>query len=203
MSPILLGLAEGLAAGLVVSFALFLLYSRSQRRAGSKTLATARTEAEAMVSAAAAKAGEARNQMVLEGKMEILRLREDLDREAQRRREEWERFERRAEERDRSLEHKLEEVRRQESGFTARERTISDREEGIRKKETDAERLVQDQRQKLERIAGLGAEEARREVLQRAEDETKSQAQALARDIREQAKRSAEKDARKIVAMAV
>ena len=60
--------------------------------------------------------------------METLRLREDLDKEAQRRREEWERFERRAEERDRSLERKLEEVRRQESGFGVREAAVTKQE---------------------------------------------------------------------------
>jgi len=203
MPPILLGLLEGLVAGLVVATVLFLLYSRTQRRSAARTLASARQEAEAMVTEAGAKAAEARNQMVLEGKMEILRLREDLDREAQRRREEWDRFERRAEERDRSLERKLEEVRKQESGFGARERAIAERDEAIRRREGEVEKLVAEQRQRLERVAGLSSEEARREVLQRAEDEVKSQAQALARDIREQAKRSAERDARKIVALAV
>lgn len=202
MSP-LLSLIEGLAAGLVVSSVLFFIYSRTQRTSAARTLAEARAEAETMVKEASSKANEARNQMVLEGKMEILRLREDLDKEAQRRREEWDRFERRAEERDRSLERKFEEVRKQESGFSARERTIAGREDAVRKREGEIEQLVLEQRQRLERIAGLSAEEARREVLQRAEDEAKSQAQALARDIREQAKRSAEKDARKIVALAV
>ncbi|HSB53948.1 MAG TPA: ribonuclease Y [Gemmatimonadales bacterium] len=202
MSP-LLSLVEGLAAGLVVSSVLFILYNRTQRKSAARTLATARVEAESLVKDASTKATEARNQMVLEGKMEILRLREDLDKEAQRRREEWDRFERRAEERDRSLERKLEEVQKQELGFSGRERTIAGREEAVRKREGEIEKLVAEQRQKLERIASLSAEEARREVLQRAEDEAKSQAQALARDIREQAKRSAEKDARKIVALAV
>ncbi|MFN8650293.1 MAG: ribonuclease Y [Gemmatimonadales bacterium] len=202
MSP-LLSLLEGLVAGLVVSSVLYFIYSRTQRASATRTLAAARTEAETMVKEASAKAAEARNQMVLEGKMEILRLREDLDKEAQRRRDEWDRFERRAEERDKSLERKFEEVRKQESGFSAREKTIQGREESVRRREGEVEQLVTEQRQKLERIAGLSAEEARREVLQKAEDEAKTAAQALARDIREQAKRSAEKDARKIVALAV
>ncbi len=203
MPPVFLGLVEGLAAGLVVATVLFILYNRTQRKSAARTLASARTEAESLIAAAATKAAEARNQMVLEGKMETLRLREDLDKEAQRRRDEWDRFERRAEERDKSLERKLEEVRKQESGFTARERSLSERDEAIRRKEGEIEKVISEQRLKLERIAGLTSEEARREVLQRAEEESKSQAQAQAREIREQAKRSAEKDARKIVAMAV
>jgi ribonuclease Y len=203
MPPVLLPLLEGLVAGLVVATVLFILYSRSQRQSAARTLVAARGQAEALVSDAAGKAQEARNQIVLEGKMEILRLREDLDKEAHRRHEEWERFERRAEERDQSLERKLEEVRRQESGFGARESTIARREETVRGKEEEIERVLQEQRQRLERVAGLTADEARREVLQKAEDEAKGQAQALAREIREQAKRGADKESRKIVALAV
>ncbi len=203
MSPFLSPLLEGLAAGLVAASVIFGIYSRLQRQSAARTLVAARKEAETLVSDAAAKAQEARNQIVLEGKMETLRLREDLDKEAQRRREEWDRFERRAEERDKSLERKLEEVRKQESGFGQRESTLAKREEAIRQREAESERSAGEVRQRLERIAGLTAEEARREVLQRAEDEARSAAQALARDIREQAKRAADKDARKIVALAV
>jgi ribonuclease Y len=203
MSPYLSPLLEGLAAGLVAASVIFALYSRLQRQSAARTLLAAHKEAEAMVADAANKAHEARNQIVLEGKMETLRLREDLDKEAQRRREEWERFERRAEERDKSLERKLEEVRKQESGFGVREATLAKREETIKLREVESERSAGEIRQRLERVAGLTAEEARREVLQRAEDEARSSAQALAREIREQAKRGADKDARKIVALAV
>jgi ribonucrease Y len=203
MLPIVPPLLEGIVAGLIVAFAAFFVYNRIQRQSAGRTLTTAQAQAEQLVAQAAEKAEEARNQIVLEGKMEILRLREDLDREANRRREEWERFERRAEERDRSLELKVEEVRKQELGFGAREGAVLKREEGVRAREAEVDQLVQEQRQRLERIAGLAAEDARREVLQRAEDEARSQAQALARDIREQAKRGADKEARKIVALAV
>ncbi len=161
MSPFLLPLFEGLVAGLVVAAAVFLLYNRSQRQGATRTLGAARKQAEDLVNEAAGKAQEARNQIVLEGKMEILRLREDLDKEAHRRHEEWERFERRAEERDQSLERKVEEVRRQESGFGARESAISRREEAVRAKEEATERVLQEQQQRLERIAGLTADEAR------------------------------------------
>jgi ribonuclease Y len=209
-----LALIEGLAAGLVVAGLFFLLYNRLQRKNAGHTLSAAKAQAETMISDANLKASEARNQIVLEGKMEILRLREDLDKEAQRRREEWERFERRAEERDKTLEKQMEMVRKQESGFGTREASLNTREANVKDREVESEKLaaelrqkldslLAEQRQKLEKIAGLTADEARKEVLQRVEDEARSAAQALGRDIREQAKRSAEKDARKIVALAV
>jgi ribonucrease Y len=196
-------LLEGVAAGLVVSAVLFFIHSRSQRKNAGSTLTAAREEAAQLVSEASQKAAEARAAIVLEGKMEILRLREGLEQEGVKRREEWERFERRAEERDRALGQKLEEVQRQERNFTAREAGLAEREQGIRARETEADRLVKEQQQRLERIAGLSAEDARREVLQRAEDEARGQAAALARDLKEQAKKNADREAKRIVSMVI
>ncbi len=142
-------------------------------------------------------------QVVLEGKLEVLRLREELDKEAQRRREETERAERRAEERERSVERKVEEVRKQEEGFTTRAGQLDQRERGLGTREAEIDRLIGEQRQLLYRVAWLTGLVSRSHLLQRAEDERRSAAQALGRDIREQAKRSAEKDAKKILALAV
>jgi Domain of unknown function (DUF3552). len=79
---------------------------------------------------------------------------------------------------------------------------VAQRELALRTKETEVDRLVQEQRTRLERVAGLTAEEAKREILQRVEDEARGQAAALARDIKEQARKGAEREARRIVAMA-
>ena len=55
--------------------------------------------------------------------------------------------------------------------------------------------------QRLERVAGLSAEAAAREVRQQVEDEARTQAAAAGREIRERAKREADKDARRILAI--
>jgi len=203
MPSFLMPLLEGVAAGAVVAFVFFFLYSRTQRKGATRTLTAARSEAEQLVADASRKGAEARAAIVLEGKMETLRLREDLEKEFQKRREEWERFERRAEDREAAVERKLEELQRQERGLAGREAGITQREDGLRLSEAEIAHLVQEQRGKLERIAGLSAEEARREVLQKAEDESRGQAAALARDIKEQAKRNADREARRILAMVI
>ena len=94
--------------------------------------------------------------------------------------------------------------------MNARERELDKREEALAQKELalraregEADRLAQEQRARLERIAGLTAEDARREILQRVEDEARGQAAALARDIKEQAKKSADREARPIIAIAI
>jgi len=203
MSPLLLHIIEGAAVGFAGTTVLFLFYARFQRKAARGVLVAARKEAEALISEAASRAETSRASITLEGKMETLKLREELDAEVHRRRDELERIERRSEERSRALERKLEEIDSRERGFTAREGALADREAGLRSRESEVEKVLRDQQQRLERIAGLTAEEARREVMQTVEDQARSDAAALVRDIKEQAKRSAEREAKRIVAMAV
>jgi ribonuclease Y len=106
------------------------------------------------------------------------------------------------EDRGRTLERKLEEAAGQERQLRVQEQTFAQRELDLRTREAEIDRLVQEQQVRLERVAGLSAAEARREILQRVEDEARTQAAALVRDIKEQARRTADREARRIIAMA-
>jgi ribonucrease Y len=203
LQSLLLPMLAGVAAGLAAALAFILVYTRSQRRSGSSILAVARVEAERLRNDSLREAESAKSDLLLTAKMETLKLREDLDREIQRRREEWERLERRAEERARGQERKLEEIEGRERSAVHREETLTQREQTLRSREGEADRLAQEQRAKLERIAGLTTEEARREMLQRVEDEARGQAAALVREIKDQARRTADRDARRIISIAI
>jgi ribonucrease Y len=200
---LLLPALVGVVAGLVVALVTIAVNTRRQRDAAKGILGAARAEADRM-RAEAAREGEAgKHEVLVAAKMEALKQREDLDREVLRRREEWERLERRADERARAQERKLEELEGRDRGLAKRDEAMTQREQALRAREGEADRLAQEQRVKLERIAGLSAEDARREILQRVEDEARTQAQALARDIKEQAKRGAEREARRIISMTI
>ncbi|MGH7499905.1 MAG: Rnase Y domain-containing protein, partial [Gemmatimonadales bacterium] len=201
--PLLLPGLAGVAAGLFVALIFILLYTRSQRRSASGVLATARAEAERVRGAALREAESSRSEVLVASRIEVLKLREDIDREIARRREEWERLERRGEERSRAQERKGEELETRDRTLNKKDETLAARENALKAREGEADRLALEQRRKLERIAGLTAEDARREVLQRVEDEARGQAAALARDIKEQARRGADRDARRILSIAI
>jgi ribonucrease Y len=200
---LLLPALVGVAAGLVVALVTVAVSARRQRQAATGILGGARAEAQRLRAEAVREGEAARAEVLVAARMEALKQREDLDREVQRRREEWDRLERRADERARVQERKLEELEARDRGLAKREETLAQHEQALRGREGEADRLAEAQRVKLERIAGLSAEDARREILQRVEDEARTQAQALARDIREQAKRGADRDARRIISMAI
>ncbi len=200
---LIVAIATGLAAGLIAAMIFMGVYTKRQRQAATGILAEAKADAERVRSDAARQADSLRAESALAAKELALKARDDADRELQRRREEFDRLERRTEERGRALDRKLEEVATRDREFTRREESCLKREEELRAREVAADRLAQEQRTKLERIAGLTADEARREILQRVEDEARSQASALARDIKEQARKSADREARRIISMAV
>jgi ribonuclease Y len=202
LSQLLPALA-GVAAGLLVALIFILVYTRRQRRAATGVLGAARTEADRLRAEAAREAEASRSEMLVAARIEALNLREDIDREIARRREEWERLERRADERSQAQERKGEELEARDRAIGKRDETLAAREAALKAREGEADRLTEEQRRKLERIAGLTAEDARREVLQRVEDEARGQAAALARDIKEQARRGADRDARRILSIAI
>ena len=138
-----------------------------------------RGAAEAAARAAAVESArlleEARQRMVLAAKEELLRAREAWDEDVARRRRE---------------------IDRREQGLEERVAALEERERALAATELEA-------RARLERIAGLTAQEAKQELLRRLEDEARGEAAALARDLKEQAKRNADKEAQKILALAI
>src|SRR4051795_13569949 len=124
----LLAVAAGLAAAVVFMLA----YTRTQRRSATGILSVARQEADRVRADGQRDAESTKSDLLLTAKMETLKLREDLDREIQRRREEWERLERRVDERSRAQERKLEEIEARERNAGHREEALTQREQALR-----------------------------------------------------------------------
>jgi len=200
---LLLPALGGLVAGILLALLVSRMYLRARRRDAAALLADAETKALAALQTVAAEREQAKAAAVLEGKMEVLRHREETERELARRREEADRSDRRTEEREREIGRRSEQLGQQEKTLQGRVQGCERAEAAVKEKEGSIDGLLREQHARLERIAGLTSEDARRELLKKVEDEARAQAAALGRDIREQAKKDAERDARKIIALAV
>jgi ribonuclease Y len=204
MTPsVLLPALGGLLAGMLLALLGTNLYLRTRRRTGAALLADAADKAALALERAGHDAEQVKAAAILEGKTEALRLREEGERELARRREEADRAERRAEEREKGFSRRSDQLDQQEKTVAGRLAGLEREEAELKAREAGIEALIREQQLRLERVAGLSAEEARRELLQKVEDEARSQGAALGREIREQAKKEAEKDAKKIIALAV
>src|ERR1041384_581946 len=144
------------------------------RQAAAK--ATAEETAKRIVGEAEREAENHRKSAVVAGKEELIKLRENFEVEIRGRREEIERDERRLAERESTLDRKFDildqrdkELGRRASEFGRREKTVTDR-------EGELEKLVADERRRLEQLAGMSAQDAKAELIRRMEEEAQADA---------------------------
>ena len=144
-----------------------------------------------------------RKQAVLAGKEELMRVREAWEVEVRKRREEVEREEKRVTEREQQADRKFEIVDGKEKDLSRRASELGRREKQLEEKQGELDTLVGEERRRLEQLAGLSASEAKLELIRRLEDEAQADAANRLREIRDSAKRNADREAKKIVALAV
>jgi ribonuclease Y len=196
-----------LGAILVASAAFFFLGRKAggaaelQRQIAAK--ATAEESAKRIVGEADREAENLRKSAVVAGKEEIIKLREKFETEVRGRREEVEREERRLSERESVLDRKYEMLEQRDRELGRRASEFGRKEKSVAQKEEELERLVADERRRLEQMAGMSAQDAKAELIRRIEEEAQADAASRIREIRDSAKRNAEREARKIVALAI
>ena len=144
-----------------------------------------------------------RKTAVLAGKEEAMRAREEWETEARRRREEIERDEKRLQERENVLDRKFDVIESRDKDLGRRASDMGRKEKAIEERQIELDRIVSDERRRLEQLAGLSAQEAKGELIRRIEEEAHADAASRLREIRETAKRTADREAKKVVALAV
>jgi len=134
--------------------------------------------------------------IVLSGKDEALKQRQEVEGELDRRSEKLRHEEERLQQRRDQLDSRQEQIDRREQNINKRQSTID-------KRWNDLEKLESKRREELQRVANLTTEEAREIILEQVAEETR---QDMARVIREEelrAKEEADRRARKIITTAI
>lgn len=174
-----------------------------ESRRASRSRHGAESEAEVLLKTAREEAETIRRSGALEGKEEGFRLKEELLAELEGRRVDLERLEKRLSERDEGAAAKLEQIDQRSERLALREEEVLSRRNELDSTEQDLGKRASDLERKLEKVAGLSAKQAREELISRIEDQARAHAAQTVREIREQARRDSEREARKIIAMSV
>jgi len=139
----------------------------------------------------------------LEARELVLKARAEIDAEVRRREREIQQVEQRILAKEEQLARKLEELERRLSEYSARERTLAAREREVAEKEQRLTQALEEQRRRLEVIAGLTAEEAKRQLVAQMEEEARREAALIAMRLEEQARETAREKAREVLATAI
>ncbi|MFW5684763.1 MAG: ribonuclease Y [Spirochaetota bacterium] len=172
-------------AGLILGWLIRWIYARFQ-------LSASEQRAERLKRDAVKDAEALKKELILETKDELLRERNQQEKELREERSELQRFEKRLLQKEENLEQKLAGVERQQQEFVERERAIE-------RKEHDLSEQEANWRQELERISGLTADEAKRQLVSSLENEARHDAQALVNKIEQEANVTAERRGKEIL----
>jgi ribonuclease Y len=118
-------------------------------------------------------------------------------------RQEIQNQERRLTQKEENLEKKLDAIEKRETEAGRREKELANREKVAQEKEERYETGLREQRVMLEKIAGMTAEEAKRQLMISMEDEAKYEAAKTIKRMEDEAKEEADKKAKNIIGMAI
>ncbi|MBU3189273.1 ribonuclease Y [Clostridium bowmanii] len=170
------------------------IYSRKNR--SQANISMAEKEAKRILDESSKEAESKKKEAILEAKEEVHRLRTDLEKESRERRNEVQRLERRNIQREESLDKKSDVLERKEENLTKKQQEIEMLEASIQDLHTK-------QREELERLSGLTADEAKQVLLDEIRKEIKHDAAIMIKEIETKAKEEADKKAREIITYAI
>jgi len=171
--------------GIVLGWTIRWIYARFQLTASEQ-------KAERVKQDAIREAEAQKKEILLNAKDELIRERNQQERENRERRAEVQRFEARVNKKEELLDQRAAEIEKNE-------KSIADKNTAIVKREEELSKQEELYRTELEKISGLSAQEAKDLIIKNLENEAKHDAQALINKIEQEAQLTAEKKAKDIL----
>jgi ribonuclease Y len=160
-------------------------------------------EAKRMLEDAKRSADSIRQQADLQAKAAMIKVRDEFELEVKTRRQELATLEERVTQRELNLDRKVIMIDKKYQTIEQKLLENEKKEAEINRQKEEYANLVKNEREKLQRIAGMTQDEAKRAIMTRTEEEIRGETGMLIRRLQEEAKETAEREAKKIVAQAV
>lgn len=174
-----------------------------KRKMDNASLDAGRKTAEAIVADAKKEAENVRKSAELEAKDILFEGKSEFEKETRERRKELQSLEKRVQQKEENLDKKFEAIDRRDAEFQKREKALAAQEKKIKDAEAEMEALIAGQKARLEALAGISADEAKRMLVEQMENEAKHEAGKLIKRIEEETKAEADKKAKDIIALAI
>ena len=152
-----------------------------------------------MVEAANKEAEVVKEKKLLEVKEKFLNKKAELEKEVQQRNQHIQQSENKLKQREISLNQRQEELGRRKNDLDNQQQRIENEKKLLNVKQEELEKMQLKEREKLEELSGLSAEEARNRLVESLKDEAKTAAASYINEIMDEAKLNANAQAKKIV----
>ena len=199
MEPVILYIIIGAVALIIGVVTGKIIFAKNTR----KQLEDADLQAQSIIKEAGLRAETIRKEKELEAKEKFVQLKSDYDREVMERNRKINESENRARQKEQSINQKEANLDKQIKENEAIKENLNRQIEVVNLKRTELEKHQEEHIRRLEKIAGLSAEEAKNQLIESLKQEAHTRALVLQQEIIEDAKLKANKEARKIVIQSI
>lgn len=175
----------------------------ARRVSAEQKVKSAEQRAKAIVEEAAREAGNKRREVELEAKDLLYKTRTEFERETKERRQELAALEKRMIQKEENLDRKVDIIEKREKELQNRVVVLASKEKSVKTMEVQLESLLQEEKDKLQKISGLSVEEAKKLLLSRMEGEVKQEAALMIKKVEDEAREIADKKAKNILSLAI
>jgi ribonuclease Y len=144
-----------------------------------------------------------KKEAILQAKENLLKLKADFDRETKDTKNDLDNLEKRIRSKEENLDKRIDSLAQKETSIEGREKSLINKETAIEEKHHKLDMVLEEQKEKLQKIAGISSEEAKNILIQAMEVDAKRDAAALIRKIEEESKLTADRKSREIIAYAI
>lgn len=136
-------------------------------------------------------------------KEKFLNKKSELEKEVQQRNQQIQQHENRLKQRELSLNQRQDDLNRKKGEIETDRKRLENQQQGLARREEELKELEAKEREKLEAISGLSADEARERLVESLKDEAKTNAASYINEIMDEAKLTANKEAKRIVIQSI
>ena len=192
MINIIIGVVAGLLAGYTITILL-------QKRKGAAALVSAQKEAKSILKEAEKDAEQIKKDKIFQAKEKFLELKAEHEKVILAKDKKMAEAEKRIRDKESQVGSDLKKNRVLNEQLEKEIKEIEGRIERIERKEQEIEKMHQNQVKQLEVISGLSADDAKAELVNSLKDQAKTDAMAFIQNAVEEAKMTAQQEARKVV----
>jgi len=187
----------------VISLVMFFLGWILSTRIGQGKVASAEKLAEKIVSEAEKEASALKNQKIMEAKDEWYKQKNNFEKETKQQRQEIDKKKNKLQQRETEMDRRLEHLNQKEKEFGNIENSLKEKSDALDRKHEELEKVITKQNEKLEKISGMSNEEALKELKENLLSKAKQESAQMVKDIKDQARLSANKEAKEIIISAI
>ena len=140
---------------------------------------------------------------LLEVKEKFLNKKAELEKEVGQRNQRILQAENKLKQREISLNQRQDDLTRRKSELDSAQNRLQNREQMLNNRQQELDKMEMQEREKLEELSGLSAEEAKKRLIDSLKDEARSDAQSYINEIMDDAKLTANKEAKRIVIQSI